>query len=73
MALGAFVFGERLQRKQLAGIALAIIGVLVLIEASLNGQHIAMSGFTLTLAAAFSWACGNIFNKKLCSIARVRR
>ncbi|EOF6522561.1 EamA family transporter [Salmonella enterica] len=43
MALGAFVFSERLQRKQLAGIALAIIGVLVLIEASLNGQHIAMS------------------------------
>lgn len=64
MALGAFVFSERLQRKQLAGIALAIIGVLVLIEASLNGQHIAMSGFMLTLAAAFSWACGNIFNKK---------
>lgn len=65
MALGAFVFSERLQRKQLAGIALAIIGVLVLIEASLNGQHIAMSGFILTLAAAFSWACGNIFNKKI--------
>ncbi|EBR9628571.1 O-acetylserine/cysteine exporter [Salmonella enterica subsp. enterica serovar Enteritidis] len=65
MALGAFVFSERLQRKQLAGIALAIIGVLVLIEASLNGQHIAMSGFMLTLAAAFSWACSNIFNKKI--------
>ncbi|EBS8368136.1 O-acetylserine/cysteine exporter [Salmonella enterica subsp. diarizonae serovar 50:z:-] len=65
MTLGAFVFGERFQRKQLAGITLAIIGVLVLIEASLNGQHIAMSGFMLTLAAAFSWACGNIFNKKI--------
>ncbi|EIO7469295.1 O-acetylserine/cysteine exporter [Salmonella enterica subsp. enterica] len=65
MALGAFVFSERLQRKQLAGIALAIIGVLVLIEASLNGQHMAISGFMLTLAAAFSWACGNIFNKKI--------
>ena len=63
--LVAFPFSERLQRKQLAGIALAIIGVLVLIEASLNGQHIAMSGFMLTLAAAFSWACGNIFNKKI--------
>ncbi len=24
-----------------------------------------MSGFILTLAAAFSWACGNIFNKKI--------
>ena len=30
--LGAFVFGERLQGKQLAGIALAIFGVLVLVE-----------------------------------------
>lgn len=65
--LGAGVFGERLQGKQLAGIALAVFGVLVLIEASLTGQHIPMIGFVLTLAAAFSWACGNIFNKKIMS------
>lgn len=65
--LGAFTFGERLHGKQLAGIALAIFGVLVLIEDSLNGQHVAMLGFMLTLAAAFSWACGNIFNKKIMS------
>ena len=38
--LGAFIFGERLQGKQLAGIALAIFGVLVLVEASLGGQHV---------------------------------
>ncbi len=62
IVLGAFTFGERLHGKQLAGIALAIFGVLVLIEDSLNGQHVAMLGFMLTLAAAFSWACGNIFN-----------
>jgi len=49
----------------MAGILLAVFGVLVLIEASLNGQHVAMLGFFLTLAAAFSWACGNIFNKKI--------
>ena len=61
IVLGAFTFGERLHGKQLAGIALAIFGVLVLIEDSLNGQHVAMLGFMLTLAAAFSWACGNIF------------
>lgn len=61
--LGAFVFGERLQGKQLAGIALAVFGVLVLIEASLNGQDVALLGFLLTLAAGLSWACGNIFNK----------
>ncbi|MEB6377583.1 O-acetylserine/cysteine exporter [Leclercia adecarboxylata] len=63
--LGGMVFGERLQGKQLAGIALAVVGVLVLAEASLNGQHVALLGFLLTLAAAFSWACGNIFNKKI--------
>ncbi|MDO2439393.1 O-acetylserine/cysteine exporter [Enterobacter nematophilus] len=61
--LGAFVFGERLQGKQLAGIALAVFGVLVLIEASLSGQDVALLGFMLTLAAGLSWACGNIFNK----------
>ena len=61
--LGAFAFGERLQGKQRVGIALAIFGVLVLIEASLNGQHVALLGFMLTLAAGLSWACGNIFNK----------
>ncbi|HBW7404105.1 TPA: EamA family transporter [Klebsiella pneumoniae] len=38
--LGAFVFGERLQGKQLAGIALAIFGVLVLVEGSLGGEHV---------------------------------
>lgn len=65
--LGAGVFGERLQGKQLAGIALAVFAVLVLIEASLTGQHIPMIGFVLTLAAAFSWACGNIVNKKIMS------
>lgn len=69
IVLGAFTFGERLHGKQLTGIALAIFGVLVLIEDSLNGQHVAMLGFMLTLAAAFSWACGNIFNKKIMSHA----
>ena len=66
--LGAFVFGERLQGKQLAGIALAIFGVLVLVE-NLGGEHVPLVGFMLTLAAALSWACGNIFNKKIMSQA----
>lgn len=67
--LGAITFGERLQGKQLAGITLAVFGVLVLVESSLNGQHVALLGFMLTLAAAFSWACGNIFNKKIMLLA----
>ncbi|MBS1205330.1 MAG: acetylserine transporter [Proteobacteria bacterium] len=65
MILGAGVFGERLHSKQLVGISLAVLGVLVLIESSLSGQHIPLVGFVLTLMAAFSWACGNIFNKKI--------
>lgn len=67
--LGAVTFGERLQGKQLAGITLAVFGVLVLVESSLNGQHVALLGFMLTLAAAFSWACGNIFNKIIMLLA----
>ncbi len=63
--LGACVFGERLQAKQVIGITLAVFGVLVLAQASLNGQHVALLGFLLTLAAALSWACGNIFNKMI--------
>ncbi|MBK5074282.1 O-acetylserine/cysteine exporter [Budviciaceae bacterium CWB-B4] len=61
--IAASVFNERLQARQFAGIALAVVGVLVLVEASLNGQDVTMLGFMLTLAAAFCWACGNIFNK----------
>lgn len=53
--------------KQLAGIATAIFGVLVLVEGSLGGEHVPLVGFMLTLAAALSWACGNIFNKKIMS------
>lgn len=63
--LGAMAFGERLQGKQIAGISLAIVGVLVLIEGSLKGEQVALPGFLLTLAAAFCWACGNIFNKRI--------
>ncbi|VEB97747.1 Probable amino-acid metabolite efflux pump [Cedecea lapagei] len=63
--LGTFFFGERLQAKQLAGITLAVFGVLVLIEGSFEGQQVALLGFMLTLAAGLSWAFGNIFNKMI--------
>ena len=59
--LGAFVFGERLQGKQLAGIAL-IFGVLVLVEGSLGGEHVPLVGFMLT-GGALSWACGTFSTK----------
>lgn len=59
--------------QTIGGDRLSDFGVLVLIEDSLNGQHVAMLGFMLTTAAAFSWACGNIFNKRSCRTQRVRR
>ncbi|WP_312210066.1 O-acetylserine/cysteine exporter [Pseudescherichia sp.] len=65
IVLGAAAFGERLQLKQVLGITLAVFGGLVLAESSLNGQDVTLLGFMLTLAAALSWACGNIFNKKI--------
>ena len=55
--------GERLQGKQLAGIALAIFGVLVLVEGSLGGEHVPLVGFMLTSGGGAQLACGNIFNK----------
>ena len=64
--LGAFVFGERLQGKQLAGIALAIFGVLVLVEGSLGGEHVPLVGFMLTLAAAFQLGLRQYFQQKSC-------
>ncbi|OAT78238.1 acetylserine transporter [Mangrovibacter phragmitis] len=68
--LGAIFFNERLSVKQLVGITLAVLGILVLIEGSLTGENIALSGFMLTLAAAFSWGCGNIFNKKIMQLSQ---
>ncbi len=41
----------------------------MLVEGSLGGEHVPLVGFMLTLAAALSWACGNIFNKKIMSQA----
>lgn len=62
---GAFVFGERLQMRQIVGISLAVFGILVLIEGSFSGAPVPLIGFMLTLAAACCWAIGNIFNKKI--------
>ena len=66
--LGAFVFGERLQGKQLAGIALAIFGVLVLVEEPRRGAC-PTGGLYADPGGGARWACGNIFNKKIMSQA----
>lgn len=73
IVLGAFTFGERLHGKQLAGIALAIFGVLVLIEDSLNGQHVAMLGFMLTWLQHLVGRVATSSIKRSCRTQRVRR
>lgn len=69
IVLGAFIFNERLQLKQGVGIALAILGLLVLIEGSMAGASVTLTGFMLTLAGALCWAAGNIFNKKIMQLS----
>ncbi len=68
IVLGAVAFGERLTRQHVVGITLAVLGVVLLAQSSMQGQSVALMGFMLTLAAAFCWACGNIFNKKLMQV-----
>ena len=65
--LGAFVFGERLQGKQLAGIALAIFGVLVLVEGSLAGAC-PTGGLYADPGGGASWPAA-IFSTKIMSQA----
>ena len=64
--LGAFVFGERLQGKQLAGIALAIFGVLVLVEGSLGGEHVPLVGLYADPGGGAQLGLRQYFQQKSC-------
>ncbi|MTJ81134.1 MAG: EamA family transporter [Telmatospirillum sp.] len=80
LALTAIVFGDRLGRHNLAGLALAFAGLGVLAFASvggasvggtsvgganLRGAGVPLIGFVLTICAAASWAIGNIVSKTI--------
>ncbi|UJR56290.1 O-acetylserine/cysteine exporter [Dickeya zeae] len=74
LMLGAWWLGERLQWNHWLGIVVAALGMVVL-----SGGHAAnaaLPGMTLTtlmltLAAAASWACGNLCNKHIMRQYRV--
>ncbi|VXC61498.1 cysteine and O-acetyl-L-serine efflux system [Enterobacterales bacterium 8AC] len=70
LLLGMLVFAERLRIHHAIGIVVATLGMLLLAQASLRNQGAAVpiAGLLLTLGAAFSWAIGNLTNKKIMAI-----
>ncbi len=66
--LAALLMGDKLRWNHIAGTLLAAAGMLFLAEASMAGSASGgVNGLTmfLTLAAAFSWALGNLSNKMI--------
>lgn len=64
--LGALLLSEQLRWHHIAGVVIAALGMLLLAEAGMANQSaggITLITLLLTLAAAFSWALGNISNK----------
>ena len=60
--IAALFLGEGVQRHNILGMAVAVLG-LVLIEQGAAAGSMTMLGFALTLLAALSWGCGNIVAK----------
>ncbi|MFC7262325.1 EamA family transporter [Streptomyces lutosisoli] len=62
MLLGALLLGERVSRRQLAGVALAVLGMAVI--AVERARSAALLPLLLTLLAALGWAFGNIASRQ---------
>lgn len=63
IVFAAAALGERPTRRQLAGIALAIAGLIAI--ATTVGHDLTLVGLALTTAAAMSWGVGNVLVKRL--------
>lgn len=63
--LGHSLLKEKIQRHHYAGMAIAVLGILLLAVESHTGSKtdLPMIPLLLVFAAALSWACGNICNK----------
>ena len=59
IAIAAAVLGERPNRRQIAGAAVAFAG-LVLIGATVGANGVTLAGFLLLVGAATCWASGNV-------------
>ncbi|MFF0185000.1 EamA family transporter [Streptomyces sp. NPDC005244] len=62
MLLGALLLGERISRRQLAGVAVAVVGMSVI--AVERARSAALLPLLLTLLAALGWAFGNIASRQ---------
>ena len=68
VALGAFLFGERLTIAKLTWLAIAFAGMLLIVQAKSNAGHVGsnyLAGILLALGAAFFYAIAAIVAKKL--------
>lgn len=64
--LAALALGERPTRRQLAGMALAVAGLVAI--ATTVGRDLTVAGLSLTLVSAVSWGIGNVLLKRLAGI-----
>jgi O-acetylserine/cysteine efflux transporter len=62
VVFAAIVLRERPTTRQVAGMALALVGLGLI--AATTGADLTMIGFLLTLGSAVSWGIGNIFLKR---------
>ena len=63
VVFAAIVLRERPTPRQIAGMALALAGLLLI--AGTTGADLTAIGFVLTLGSAVSWGIGNIFLKRI--------
>ncbi|NYT58512.1 EamA family transporter [Alcaligenaceae bacterium] len=60
--IAALLLGERVHAHNVLGLAVAVIGLILIQQGAAVGT-LTLLGFLLTLVAAFSWASGNIVAK----------
>ncbi|WP_298014917.1 EamA family transporter [uncultured Castellaniella sp.] len=63
VAIAALALRESIRAHHVLGMGLAVAG-LVMLDAGADSTAVPLTGFLLTLLAAFSWACGNIVLKR---------
>lgn len=63
LGFASLLLGERVRAQNLAGLAIAAAGLVVI--AAQGGQGMTLAGFLLTIAASACWALGNVVMKKM--------